>query len=246
MLKVVADLHVHSVLSPCAERDMEPHKIFAMARSRGIELLAITDHNSAENVHVFMNLAGDYNIKLLPGMEVQTREEVHLLTFFSDVGSLMIWQEKVYRNMLFVNNNLSIFGEQYLLNSLGNIEGKLERLLLASTSMGVKQVSQEVEKLGGICIPAHVDRPRYGILGQLGYIPSNIGIEGVEVSPLQVWNNEWRAKKIGNKFGVICSSDAHYLEDIGRGKTAFYINEINLSEIKLALRGEQGRWTEVI
>lgn len=246
MLKIAADLHIHSILSPCADSSMVPEKIFCKAREMGLDLLGITDHNSAENVSAFINVAKDYNIKILPGMEVQTREDIHLLTYFTDLSTLMQWQEIVYKHLPFIKNNPSIYGDEYLLDSLGSICGNLEKLLLISITMNIQEVFQEVVKLKGICIPAHVDRPRYGMLGQLGYFPSKVLIEGAEVSPLYKNNDSLKDRMKDNNIGIICSSDAHFIEDIGKGRTLFNIKEISLPEIILALKGEKGRWTEVL
>lgn len=246
MLKVAADLHIHSVLSPCADSAMVPKKILGRAREIGLDLLGITDHNSAENVSAFINVAADYNIKVLPGMEVQTKEDVHLLTYFSDLSKLMLWQEIVYKQLPFIENIPSIYGEEYLLDSQGNICGNLDKLLLTSIAMDIQEVFEEVKKLNGICIPAHVDRPRYGMLGRLGSFPGSVLIEGLEVSLPYKNNNNLRDRIKENEIGIICSSDAHFIDDIGKGRTLFNIKEISLPEIKMALRGEKGRWTKVL
>ena len=164
----LADLHIHTCLSPCAELEMLPELIVRQAQELGLQIIAVTDHNTAENAAAVVNAARGTGLTVFPGMEVQTREEVHMLTLFDTLEQVASWQEQVYANMPPLKNDEAVFGEQLLLDADGEPTGYLDRMLLTSTYFSVEDVVQRVRELGGLCIPAHVDRPVYSIIANLG------------------------------------------------------------------------------
>lgn len=233
----VADLHVHSALSPCASYRMAPTEIVRQAIRRGIDILAITDHNSAENVESLVMAAEGSGLRILPGMEVETSEEVHLVVIFDSVVSALQWQEFVYQHLPSLQNDERVYGVQLVLGPANQFLHKNTRLLIAPADLNVDAVVAEVNVRGGFCVPAHVDRPSYSIISNLGFIPDNLDVPAVELSsnargPLEQWTG-------GKEF--IRSSDAHDLSQIGVSRTMFLLSEPSAREISLACRRQLGR-----
>jgi PHP family Zn ribbon phosphoesterase len=235
-----ADLHIHSCLSPDAELEMLPELIVERAEELGLQIIAVTDHNSAENTASVVNAARSTDITVLPGIEVQTREEVHILTLFDTLEQVASWQEQVYASLPPLKNDESFFGEQLILDADGEPAGYLDQLLVTSTSFAVEEVVQRVSTLNGLCVPAHVDRPAYSIIANLGFIPPNLGVHGVEISCL-VSPKEARARFPQlEHYSLVANGDAHRLKDMVR-RTTFKIAEPTVAEISLALAGESDR-----
>lgn len=237
----VADLHLHTALSPCAGEEMRPPSIVAQALRAGLDLIAVTDHNSAGNIEAVMEAARGTALKVLPGLEVQTREEVHLVCLFENTEAALAWQEIVYEHLPPGENIESFFGNQLLLDARGRERGREKRLLLQSTDLTVEEVVEQVISLGGVVIPAHVDRQAYSLLGVLGFVPPGLRVTVLEISRAEIKEKIKGSLGSPARFTFITSSDAHYLGDIGRSATCFYIQEATLSEIRLALAGEGGR-----
>jgi 3',5'-nucleoside bisphosphate phosphatase len=234
------DLHLHSVLSPCADMEMFPEFIIERAEALSLQVITVTDHNSCENAAAMINAAAGTDITVLPGMELQTREEVHMVCLFDTLEQAMRWQAAVYASLPSLENKEDVFGVQVILDADGDIVGYNERLLLTSTNFSVNQVVQQVQALGGLCIPAHVDRPAYSIISNLGFVPPDLGIPGVEISHL-VSPQEARARfpQLA-RYSLIASSDAHRLSDMSR-RTTLKMAAPTVAEIALALAGEGGR-----
>ncbi|MBN1887534.1 MAG: PHP domain-containing protein [Thermoflexales bacterium] len=241
----IADLHIHTVLSACAETEMLPELIVGRAQALGVSLIAVTDHNSAENAAAVINAAGGTGITVLPGMEVQTREEAHMICLFDSLEQAQLWQAEVYAHLPSLKNKENVFGTQVVLDVAGEPVGVLDRLLATSTSFSVEQVVNRVRELGGLCIPAHVDRPAYSLIANLGFIPPELDIRGVEISHL-LGPQEARARFPQLKrYSLVANGDAHRLKEIAR-RTTFKMAEVTVAEIALALAGvgERGVWVD--
>ncbi|MHB1005252.1 MAG: PHP domain-containing protein [Chloroflexota bacterium] len=237
-----ADLHVHSVLSPCADDLMFPGAVVAAARDRGVILLGLTDHNSAENVAAFVAAGERAGVVVLPGIEVTTREEVHVVTLFQDVASALAWQSTLYAHLPSLPNNERLFGTQFVVGPGDEVLGINNRLLLTAADLGLAEVAATVHRLGGLAIPAHVDRPAFGLLGQLGFLPPDLDVVAVEVSRLV--DPRQAAALYPSLAGrtVVQSSDAHHLDDVGKVGTNFWLEAPTLHELRLALAGREGRY----
>ncbi len=234
-----ADLHIHTCLSPCAELDLSPRAIIEEAQKKNLKIIAITDHNTAQNVRPVIFWGERLGIKVLPGMEVQTREEVHLLTIFSDSLRAALWDEEAYQHLPAVKNDPQIFGEQPVVDEEGNILKFEERVLLNSLELSVEEVKKRVEELGGLVIPSHFDKESYSLISQLGLIPHELAWEALEMSR----KNEFHPPAIWEQLPIprIISSDAHRLVEVGSAYTTFLLAEPTLEEIRLALQGREGR-----
>lgn len=239
------DLHLHTVLSPCAEVEMIPPLIIRQAKALGLNVIAITDHNSAGNVQAVMEAAQGSGIVVLPGMEVQSREEAHMLCLFDLFEQVNAWQEIVSAALPNLNNKEDFFGAQYVVDAGGNYVYTDDRLLLVSTHLSVEEIVVSVNKLGGICLPAHVDRPSYSILANLGFIPPELPIAGVELSqhttPQAAIN---RFPELA-QYGIVISSDAHRLDEM-IARTQIHVKAPTVAEFRLALNNQEGRFVKII
>ncbi len=236
----LADLHIHTCLSPCAELEMLPEFIVERAQELGLQIIAVTDHNSAENAASVVNAARGTGITVFPGMEVQTREEVHVLALFDTLEQAAAWQEQVYASLPPLKNDEMTFGEQLLLDADGDPSGYLDRMLVTSTSFPVEEVVERVAALEGVCIPAHVDRPVYSIVATLGFIPPGMDVAGVEISPnAGLAEARERFPQLA-RYSLVANGDAHRLKEMGR-RTTLKMKKATVAELALALAGEGGR-----
>jgi hypothetical protein len=235
-----ADLHIHTCLSPCAELDLGPRAIVDRALCRGLHVIGICDHNSAENTPAVVKAAAGRPITVLPGMEVTSREEVHMLAVFDTVGQALRLQEIVYEHLR-GENDAQAFGPQVVVNEEHDVLGFNPRLLAGATELSVDEVVDRVRGLEGLAIAAHVDRETFGILGQLGFIPAGLDLDALELSPCLSPEDARRRFPEYARFALVRSSDAHAAAQIGRGSTALLLSEPNTREIRKALRGEDGR-----
>jgi PHP family Zn ribbon phosphoesterase len=219
---------------------MLPEFIVERAQELGLQIIAVTDHNSAQNAASVVNAARGTGITVFPGMEVQTREEVHLIALFDTLEQAAAWQEQVYASLPPLKNDEMTFGEQLLLDADGDPAGYLDRLLVTSTSLSVEEVVERVTALDGLCIPAHVDRPVYSIVAALGFIPPGLDVAGVEISPnVGLAEARERFPQLAN-YSMVANGDAHRLKEIGR-RTTLKMNKATVAELALALAGEGGR-----
>jgi predicted metal-dependent phosphoesterase TrpH len=233
MRKVRADLHLHTCLSPCADDKMQATIIVQQARKMGLDMIAICDHNSAENVEALVKAGVREGITVIGGMEITSSEEVHILGLFDSQTELMLLQDTVYENLPGENSD-EAFGPQYVIDEWDRVIGKNSKLLIGATLLTIEQIVNEIHARGGLAIAPHVDRQRFSLIGQLGFIP-----KGLELDALEVSMPEASAK--GYHYPVIYSSDAHFPEDIGRNPSCFMLEEASLQEIGKALRQEMGR-----
>ncbi len=233
-----AELHVHTVLSPCAEVEMIPPLIVQEALERGIRLIAITDHNATGNIGAVMEAARGTELTVLPGMELQTREEVHLLCLFETLNQAEAWQKVVDEHLPDRPNVPDFFGEQFIVDASGDFIRREGRLLIVSADLELDSAARQVHALGGLAIPAHVDRKAYGLIANLGLVPP--GFEALEIS--RFLNPAEAASRYPQLRGhpLIQSGDVHRLEEF-LGACEFHLEAPTLAEIRLALKSMAGR-----
>ncbi len=233
MRKVRADLHVHTCLSPCADIQMLAPAIVERAKRAGLDMIGICDHNSGENVAAVVKAGARAGLVVVPGMEVTSSEEVHILGLFDSEADLMGLQDTVYQNLPGENSE-EAFGPQLVADEWGNVIEKNHRLLIGATTLTVDQVVDAIHRRSGLAIASHIDRERFSLIGQLGFIPEGLELDALEVSD---------PSRTGEEYGypVITSSDAHFLDDVGKSLTSFEVEDASLSEIGKALRHELGR-----
>jgi hypothetical protein len=219
---------------------MSPRKIAAQARKQGVALIAICDHNSAENVPAVMKAAGEARIAVLPGMEICTCEEIHLLAIFDNLDSVELMQALVYSHLA-GRNDPDVFGMQVIANEIDEVIGFQDKLLIGATTLTVDEVVEEIHKRGGVAVASHIDRESYSVISQLGFIPENLHFDALELSRY-IRTEEARNRFAGSRNEpFIRNSDAHFLEDIGLNTCEYMMEAPTLSEICKALTGENGR-----
>jgi len=243
MRQWLADLHIHTLLSPCAEIEMTPHHIVMKAAEFGVRLIAITDHNASANVAAAIAVGERYGVKVLPGMEVQCKEEAHIIVLFDTLAQLQSWQQIVDKNMTQLQNDPVKFGAQFIVDEEDNFIAEESRMLLASLNLKASEVVRYCNELGGICIAAHIDRPSYSLLGQLGFLTVGLGLAAAEISRTgiaELTNN--CLQPLAANLSYITSSDAHRMDEFLQGpKTLMTMEEPTVGEIKKALSAQDGR-----
>jgi PHP family Zn ribbon phosphoesterase len=235
-----ADLHVHTVLSPCADVEMIPPLIVQKALEKNIDLIAITDHNASANVAAVQKAAAGSSLTVLPGMEVQSREEVHLLTLFEAPDDLAAWQAEVDRSLPDLQNQPDFFGEQFVVDETGEFLRREPRLLLTSISLSIDEIFERVKALGGIVIPAHVDRFSFGLIPTLGLISESWNLVALEISRQITPQKAAATFPSVRGYPLIQSGDVHRLGDL-LGTTIFTLECPTLTEIHLAFNRVDGR-----
>jgi hypothetical protein len=236
----VADLHIHTVLSPCAATEMIPPFIVEKAVEKGINLIAITDHNASANVGVVQRAAEGTGLHVLPGMELQTREGVHVLCLFDTLAQLKSWQAMVDAKMPPTDNNIEYFGEQFVVDETGEFIRRETQLLTTSVDLPLQEAVEGVARLGGMAIPAHVNRRPFGLITNLGFVPTDLPIDALEVfrhtSPTEAIEKHPQLRD----FPLIQNGDAHHLNDL-LGANIFKLAAPTISEIRLAFQKIDGR-----
>lgn len=204
-----ADLHIHSCLSPCGDNDMTPDNILGMAVVKGLEIVAISDHNAARNLPAAEKIAAAYGLLLVPAIEITTSEEVHMLGYFPDVQTAVDFGAMLKTHLPPGKNKPAFFGEQLVMNEDDEVIDHEDALLIGATDLSLEECAAKVRAVGGVPVPAHINRGSNGLLVNLGMMPPSPTFTTVEV---------WRhlpcpMEPMENKH-VLHSSDAHYLEDI--------------------------------
>lgn len=242
MLKIyTTDLHIHTCLSPCGDLDMTPKNIVALAIEKELDIIAITDHNASENIEATMRAARGTSLVVFAGMEVASSEEAHLIALFNDFNLLGQFQKVIYENLMSFGIDQRTIDEQVIVNERDEVESFNEHLLFGASALSFQQLVAEVHRLNGLAIASHVDRESFSIIAQLGFIPDDLPLDALEISPKMSKQEAMSIFPDANRYPLIKSSDAHYPIDIGRQNTQFLIQEPTINELKLALTNSRGR-----
>ena len=236
----MADLHIHTCLSPCGDLQMTPQKIIKQALERKLDVIAICDHNSGKNLNPIIKLGSQNGLSIIPGMEICSSEEVHVLGLFNLIESALEMQNIVYEN-LNGENDPDIFGIQVIGNESDEVEGFENKLLIGAVDLTLEEIVNHIHQLDGIVIASHIDRESYSVIGQLGFIPDGVKFDGLEVSASLPKEKLDQLKVEFSNYQLIKNSDAHFLEDIGKCTTQFFIKEPTFDEIKKAFKKINGR-----
>lgn len=241
MDEFIADLHVHTLLSPCAEVEMTPHNIIAHAAENGVDIVAITDHNSCDNLPAALQLAAEYGITVIPGMEIETKEEIHIVALFGKMRQLLLFEEQVNSRRSGALNAPEKFGPQFVVTADDELVREKPERLLEALDLPVSEAVEIIHELDGIAIAAHIDRPANGILSILGFIPPDLPLDAVEVSQrVQLSEAQRKFRFVRQPF--LTSSDAHIMDTfVNSPKTKLLLAEPTFSELVLALKSEDGR-----
>lgn len=207
-------MHLHSCLSPCGDTDMTPNNIAGMAKLLGYDIIALTDHNSCLNTPAAIEAGRRLGLTVVPGMELCTREEAHVVCLFPTAEAALAFGEWVREHSPDIRNRPEIFGEQLVLDGEDRVIGKEEKLLIAAADIGIDEVLTLVRGHGGTAFPAHVDKDSYSVTASLGGIPPETGFTCAELSPRADRERVLRMYPELSALRLLQDSDAHYLENM--------------------------------
>ncbi len=236
-----ADLHIHTVLSPCGSLEMSPKTIVQTALGKNLDIIGITDHNSTRQCRIVADEAKKYGLTVYSGAEVTTKEEVHCLAFFENFEKLDEFQNFLDNNLPDTENNVDLFGYQVVVNDQEEIVYEENRLLISALKRSIDQVEHEVHRLEGIFIPAHVNKPKFSLISQLGFVPPDLKFDALELSKhieTEAFLKAWPYLK---KVTIIRNSDAHQPVTIGESTTLLFMENPGFSEFRKALSNKEGR-----
>lgn len=208
------DLHIHSCLSPCADDDMAPATIAGMAKLNGIELIAVTDHNSARNLPAVQKACKAYGVRLLPGIEVNTAENIHMLAYFPTVGAALEMGQRLYGQLPAHPYDRTVWGRQLVMDAEDNVLEEVDKLLTGAADLTLAEAKALCESLDGIAVPAHVDRDSYSLLSVLGFAPQDLPFEAYELRRPDRLAALQATGQLPQGMEMLSSSDAHALVDI--------------------------------
>lgn len=220
---------------------MHPSAIIRKALEKKIDVIAICDHNSSENAPYVMNAAKGTGLVVLPGMEVTSMEEVHTIALFETLENLQLFQKVVYENLTGENDE-DVFGVQAIVNEAGEVEGFNPRLLIGATNLSLSSLVGAIHGFNGLAIASHIDRESFSLLGQLGFVPPDTPFDALEISARTGIKKGRELYPELSGYTFVTSSDAHFTSDIGSSPAGFYIEMPSFEEIRMALKGEGGRY----
>ncbi len=211
------DFHLHSCLSPCGDNDMTPYNLVNMAKIMGLDAIALTDHNTCLNCEAAMKVGKEAGILVIPGMELCTDEEVHVVCLFPALDNAMAFSEYVRERIPPVENRPKIFGDQFIMDERDNVIGNENLLLTTAANVSLDKVPEIMKEFSGVAFPAHIDRSSYSVISNLGMIDEYMGFTAAEITKNADKNEYIKKYPVLEKMHILTSSDAHYLENIGEG-----------------------------
>ncbi|MCG8582462.1 MAG: PHP domain-containing protein [Bacteroidales bacterium] len=241
MKRFKADLHMHTVLSPCGSLEMSPVVIVNKALERGLDIIGITDHNSTRQCAEVYNVGRQKGLTVLCGAEVTTKEEVHCLTFFENFEKLELFQVYLDKHLTNIPNNVEKFGYQVWVDKAEEIVGQEDRLLISAINQSIDEVEKKVRELNGLFIPAHIFRSSFSVYSQLGFMPFDISPDAIGMSARVDVDEQLKQHPELKQYTVLRSSDAHFPEQIGTHYSVIEMEEASFSELRKALHQQEGR-----
>lgn len=220
------DLHLHSCLSPCGDMDMTPNNIVNMAKLLGLDVIALTDHNTSLNCEAAMKVGDEIGLLVIPGMELTTAEDIHAVCLFPTLDAALAFSEYVDNNRIKVKNKANIYGRQVIMDEEDNEKGEIEHLLLPASFIGIAEAYGKAKAFGGICYPAHIDRDSLSILSVLGEIDPYCGFRTAELADITKLDALKKQNPILELMNIVTCSDAHYLENMKEAQHTLDLPEL--------------------
>ena len=236
MIPVSYDLHTHSCLSPCGDNESTPVNIAGMAALAGLDVIALTDHNTARNCPAFLEACEAYGVIGIPGMELTTMEEIHVVCLFENLDDALKFDSHVYEKLQKIENNPEIFGEQRICDSDENIIGYEKYLLINATNIAFDDVYDAVKEFNGVMIPAHIDKNANSLFSNLGFVPEGSRFTWVELADIKNLHRLRSEHPYLEKCKIITDSDAHYLPKINEPVNTLYVKEKSVKGVMDVLR----------
>jgi len=231
------DLHIHTLLSPCGSLEMSPARIVSEAKKKKLDVIGITDHNTTRQCREVARIGRKEGVTVICGAEITTHEEAHCLAFFEKNEELDAFQEYLDAHLPDIKNVPEKFGDQVWVDEEEMIAGEETRLLISALDVPVEEIGKKVHDLNGLFIPAHIDRPAYSIISQLGFIPPDLEIDALEISDMTKKEMMIKTFSLPENVSFITSSDAHYPHQIGTGYVELDMNEATFAELRRVLAG---------
>lgn len=241
-MKIYYDLHLHSCLSPCGDNDMTPYNLVNMAALNGLQMIALTDHNSCLNCKSAMEVGREAGILVVPGMELCTSEEVHVVCLFPELENALAFGDYVDKHTPPISNRPEIFGDQLVMDSEDNIIERHNTLLVTAADISISSVDELVLAHGGACYPAHIDRSSYSILSNLGMFPEEFGFTCAEVTAKGDIEALKKQHPILSGMPLMLDSDAHYLENINEAGAWIELDRLSPRALIEAIRSGEFLW----
>lgn len=238
MKKLYYDLHLHSCLSPCGDKEMTPYNLVNLAKLLGYDIIALTDHNSCGNCASAIKIGQDIGITVVPGMEICTREEIHCICLFSSLNSAEAFSAYVKGTLPKIKNKERIFGEQLIVDCEDNVIGHEELLLTLASSVSVDDLPSLTNKYSGVCFPAHIDRNSYSIISSLGDFPSGLKVKSFELTPEADGGYYFKKYPATKNKRILRNSDAHYLENMREPEFYLELEENSAQALIELLKGD--------
>ena len=239
-MKLYYDFHIHSCLSPCGDTDMTPNNIVNYAKIMGYDVIALTDHNTALNCPAVAKIAEENGITFIPGMELCTSEEVHIICLFYTLEDALNFSEYVKSTMPPIKNKPSVFGEQLICDENDNVIGQEDILLVTASGISTEKVVKKVAEYNGICYPAHIDRSSFSILSNLGTIDEYFGFKCAEIYDILKEDELKKKHPYLERLKILSDSDAHYLENMRIPQQIIDVPENNINAILNYLNKNEG------
>lgn len=225
-MRLYYDFHIHSCLSPCGSEDMTPNNIVNMSQLKGLDAISVCDHNCTANLSAVSVAARNAGLLFIPGIEINTAEEVHILGFFENLEDACSFGDAAYRALPDLPNNEEFFGKQIIMDEHDRAVGKADKLLISALPYSIDECAQMIREHGGHAVPAHINKGTNSILNNLGFLPQNLNFTALEV--LKNLPAEGADLK---KYNLLHSSDAHFLEDISERENFFDTDGKSIGEI---------------
>ena len=241
-----ADLHIPTVLSPCGDLEMSPTAIVDRALERGLDMIAISDHNTTRQVKVAQRVGRQKGLFVLGGVEVTSQEEAHCLCFFENDGQLDEFQRFLDAHLPPIPNDEDRFGYQLIVDENEEIVGEEPYHLLNAIDVDIDGIYDEVHRIGGLFVPAHVNKGTTSLMSQLGFVPPDLRADGIEINKFTTRDEFVKKFAYLKRFGFITDSDAHFINNVGDVYNVIYMEHRSFAEFAKALHGEDGRWIDTM
>lgn len=231
MIPLHYDLHIHSCLSPCGDNESTPGNIVGMAVVKGLDVIALTDHNTCKNCEAAMAIGEAYGITVIPGMELTTSEEVHVLCLFYNLEDAMKFDAFIEPRILDIPNNPKAFGDQFLCNDDDEVIGSFPKLLISATDISFDKVYDCVSEYNGVMIPAHIDKNSFSLMSNLGFVPPDSKFRCFELADMSNLHRLQKENEYLKNCNVITDSDAHYFEKINEPINTLYAESNSIKDV---------------
>ncbi len=235
MIPLHYDLHIHSCLSPCGDNESTPGNIVGMSVIKNLDVIALTDHNTCKNCAAAMAIGKEYGIAVIPGMELTTSEEVHVLCLFHTLEDAMGFDAYVEPRILQIPNDPKAFGDQFLCDENDEVIGTFPTLLISATDISFDKVNEAIKPFNGVMVPAHIDKNSFSLMSNLGFVPPDSDFKCFELANMANLHKLQEANPYLKNCNVITDSDAHYIDRINEAVNTLYAQSNSIDDVLSAL-----------